>query len=114
MTAPDDTTESADRPPDDRVIGRAFWASAAVVGVVAGGVVLWRKWPRTAPPAAPVAPLPAGPAVIAALPNEPLVVDKLFDEIVPKYADRTSGYCRITKIGIRQGDSSPLVQIELV
>jgi ribosomal protein L17 len=33
---------------------------------------------------------------------------------VPKYADRTSGYCRITKIGIRQGDSSPLVQIELV
>ena len=53
-------------------------------------------------------------AVIAALPNEPLVVDKLFDEIVPKYADRTSGYCRITKIGIRQGDSSPLVQIELV
>ncbi len=69
MTAPNDTTESADRPPDDRVIGRAFWASAAVVGLVAGGVVLWRQWPRAAPQAAPVAPLPAGPAVIAALPT---------------------------------------------
>jgi large subunit ribosomal protein L17 len=52
--------------------------------------------------------------VIAALPEEPLVVEKLFDEIVPKYANRTSGYCRITKIGIRQGDSAPLVQLELI
>ena len=31
-------------------------------------------------------------AVVAQFPNEPLVVDKLFDEIAPKYADRTSGY----------------------
>ena len=31
--------------------------------------MLWRQWPRAAPPAAPVAPLPAGPAVIAALPT---------------------------------------------
>ncbi len=54
------------------------------------------------------------PAVLAALADEPLVVEKLFDEIVPKYANRTSGYCRITKIGIRQGDSAPLVQLELI
>ena len=41
-------------------------------------------------------------------------MEKLFDEIVPKYAERTSGYCRITKIGIRKGDAAPLVQLELV
>ena len=58
--------------------------------------------------------LSARRAGIAALPDEPLVVEKLFDEIVPKYAERTSGYCRITKIGIRKGDAAPLVQLELV
>ena len=35
--------------------------------------------------------LAARRAVIAEFPNEPLVVRKLFDEIAPKYADRTSG-----------------------
>jgi large subunit ribosomal protein L17 len=41
-------------------------------------------------------------------------VRKLFDEIAPKYADRTSGYTRLTKIGQRAGDAAPIVQIELV
>src|SRR6267142_2658257 len=35
--------------------------------------------------------------VVSEFPNEPLVVTKLFDEIAPKYADRTSGYTRIVK-----------------
>jgi len=52
--------------------------------------------------------------VIAEFPNEPLVVDKLFDEIAPKYADRTSGYTRIVRIGRRLGDSAEIVQLELV
>ena len=39
---------------------------------------------------------------------------KLFDEIAPKYADRSSGYTRIVKIGMRKGDAAPIVQIELV
>jgi large subunit ribosomal protein L17 len=52
--------------------------------------------------------------VIASFPNEPLVVTKLFDEIAPKYADRTSGYTRIVKIGQRRGDAAEIVQIELV
>ncbi len=52
--------------------------------------------------------------VIAEFPNEPLVVDKLFDEIAPKYADRTSGYTRIVRIGLRQGDAAPIVQLELI
>ena len=47
-------------------------------------------------------------------PNEPLVIDKLFDEIAPKYADRTSGYTRIVKIGHAPGDAAEMVQIELV
>jgi large subunit ribosomal protein L17 len=58
--------------------------------------------------------LTARRAVTAAFPNEPLVVNKLFDEIAPKYADRTSGYTRIVKIGLRRGDAAPIVQIELV
>jgi len=58
--------------------------------------------------------LAARRAVVAAFPNEPLVVSKLFDEIAPKYADRTSGYTRIVKIGQRSGDAAEMVQIELV
>ena len=58
--------------------------------------------------------LSARRAVIAEFPNEPLVVTKLFDEIAPKYADRTSGFTRITHLGQRYGDAAPIVQIELV
>jgi large subunit ribosomal protein L17 len=53
-------------------------------------------------------------AVVAAFPNEPLVVTKLFDEIAPKYGDRASGYTRIVKIGARKGDAARIVQLELV
>jgi large subunit ribosomal protein L17 len=52
--------------------------------------------------------------VVSEFPNEPLVITKLFDEIAPKYADRTSGYTRIVKIGQRSGDAAEIVQIELV
>jgi large subunit ribosomal protein L17 len=58
--------------------------------------------------------LAARRSIVAQFPNEPLVVDKLFNEIAPKYADRTSGYTRIVKIGARRGDAAPIVQIELV
>ena len=51
--------------------------------------------------------LTARRAVVAAFPNEPLVVTKLFDEIAPKYADRSSGYTRIVKIGDAQGRRRP-------
>ena len=43
-----------------------------------------------------------------------IVVDKLFHEIAPKYADRTSGYTRIVSLGQRRGDAAEIVQIELV
>jgi large subunit ribosomal protein L17 len=58
--------------------------------------------------------LSARRAVISEFPNEPLVVTKLFDEIAPKYSDRTSGYTRIVKIGQRSGDAAEIVQLELV
>ena len=58
--------------------------------------------------------LSARRAVVSDFPNEPLVVTKLFDEIAPKYADRTSGFTRIVKIGARSGDNAEIVQLELV
>ena len=42
------------------------------------------------------------------------VVNKLFNEIAPKYADRNGGYCRITKIGPRRGDAAEMSIIELI
>ncbi len=38
----------------------------------------------------------------------------LFNEIAPKYADRTGGYTRIIKLGSRRGDNAEKVIIELV
>ena len=52
--------------------------------------------------------------IVAELPNEPLVIEKLYDEIVPRYGDRNSGYTRVVKLGPRPGDSAPMVQLELV
>ena len=42
------------------------------------------------------------------------LVDKLFDEIAPKYENRNGGYTRIVKIGQRKGDGALEVLIELV
>ena len=58
--------------------------------------------------------LSARRAVVAEFPSEPLVITKLFDEIAPKYADRSSGFTRIVKLGPRAGDAAEIVQIELV
>jgi large subunit ribosomal protein L17 len=46
--------------------------------------------------------------------REKLVVSKLFSVIAPSYKERQGGYTRIIKLGVRQGDASPLSLIELV
>jgi len=58
--------------------------------------------------------LSARRTIVSQLPDEPLVVNKLMTEIAPKYADRTSGYTRIVRIGPRRGDAAEIVQLELV
>src|ERR687885_2459220 len=55
--------------------------------------------------------LTARRAVLAEFPNEPLVVNKLFDELAPKYSDRTSGFTRIVRLGQRLGDAAEIVQL---
>ena len=42
------------------------------------------------------------------------LIEKIFDEIAPKYADRKGGYTRIVKIGLRKGDAAMEVVLELV
>lgn len=43
-----------------------------------------------------------------------LMVRKLFEDLGPRYTDRTGGYTRIYKLGHRPGDGSLVCQLELV
>ena len=42
------------------------------------------------------------------------VVQKLFKEVAPKYADRNGGYTRVPRLGARRGDAAEMAVIELV
>jgi large subunit ribosomal protein L17 len=42
------------------------------------------------------------------------VIDKLFNELAPRYSDRNGGYTHILKLGNRMGDGAPTARIELV
>src|SRR5919197_4790723 len=39
------------------------------------------------------------------------IVEKLFDDLGPRFAKRNGGYTRILKIGFRNGDNAPLALV---
>ncbi len=46
--------------------------------------------------------------------NNVKAVKKLFDEIAPKYKDRSGGYTRVLKVKNRRGDNAPICLIEFL
>jgi large subunit ribosomal protein L17 len=42
------------------------------------------------------------------------VVQKLFNDIAPRYTARPGGYTRILRCGFRAGDNAPMAYVELV
>jgi large subunit ribosomal protein L17 len=42
------------------------------------------------------------------------LVNKIFNELAPRYAERAGGYTRIVKMGRRVGDGARLAQIQMV
>ncbi len=42
------------------------------------------------------------------------VFKKLFAEIIPQFTDRTSGFTRVVKLGVRKGDGAPISVVELL
>ncbi|MCR5705914.1 MAG: 50S ribosomal protein L17 [Acholeplasmatales bacterium] len=43
-----------------------------------------------------------------------LAIQKLFDEIAPKFASRNGGYTRVIKTGVRRGDATQMAIIQFV
>lgn len=50
---------------------------------------------------------------IARIPD-PVVIERLFGELAEQYGDRSGGYTRIRRTGVRLGDGAPRALLELV
>ncbi len=42
------------------------------------------------------------------------IFKKLYTEIMPQFAERQSGYCRVIKLGVRRGDGATMSVVELM
>lgn len=52
---------------------------------------------------------------VASILNDKAAVQKLFDELGPRYADRPGGYTRVLKFAkLRRGDAAEMAMLELV
>lgn len=109
-----------------RKLGRTKAPREALLRNLATSVVLYEKVKTTEAKAKEVRPLVekmitkgkvsslAARRELSAFFYTELPVKKILEVLGPRYQNRAGGYTRIIKIGRRQGDAAPVVQIELV